>query len=281
MTARSTLIVVVAVGLLLLGAIPSSVSADITGNTYNFHAVWLEQTYQVDNAIVLDEIVQGDFSVYVDNITPSDSYEYTFTGMNYHPYGFSPYYDEQDDSVAFQDNKVYLDLSTTDVDADNLTEIYNLNMYPYFSEHHPGSMFFVNPVWSTHNTDWNTAVDDAENQLGVTSVTESAGEGSFSFQIIVGIEYNHTDYNYMSGTLTVTFSTTFDTDGVLSTWSLQRLLSSSNENHTVVHTQNQRFTRGAGIGELDSTLSTTLALVGLAGVGGLIAGAIIGKKYLG
>ncbi len=281
MISRRTLIVIVAVGLLLLGATPRSVSADITGNTYNFHAVWLEQTYQVDNAIVLDEIVQGDFSVNVYNITPSDSYEYTFTGMNYHPFGFSPYYDERNGSVAFQDSKVYFGLDTTDIDANNLTEIYDLDMYPYFTEHHPGSMFFVNPVWSTHNADWNNAVDDAETQLGVTSVTESAGEGSFSFQIIMGIEYNHTEYNYMSGTMTITFSTAFDADGVLSTWSLQLLRSASNENHTIVHTQNQRFTRGARVGELDSTLSTTLALVGVAGVGGLIAGAIIGKKYLG
>ena len=271
----------VAVGLLLLGATPRSVSADITGNTYSFHAVWLEQTYQVDNAIVMDEIVQGDFLVNIYNITPSDSYEYTFTGMNYHPYGFSPYYDEYNGSVAFQDNKVYFDLDTTDVDANNLTEDYDLDMFPYFSEHHPGSMFFVNPVWSTHTTDWTTAVDDAEGQDGVTAVTESAGEGSFSFQIMIDIEFNHTDYNYMSGTETITFSTVYDTDGVLSTWSLQLVTSSSNENHTVVQTQNQRFSRGAGAVALDPTVSTTLALVGVAGVGGLIAGAVIGKKYLG
>ena len=282
MISRRTLIVMVAVGLLLLGATPHSVSADITGNTYSFHAVWLEQTYQVDNAIVMDEIVQGDFLVNIYNITPSDSYEYTFTGMNYHPYGFSPYYDEYNGSVAFQDNKVYFDLDTTDVDANNLTEDYDLDMFPYFSEHYPGSMFFVNPVWSTHTTDWTTAVDDAEDQDGVTAVTESAGDGSFSFQIMIDIEFNHTDYNYMSGTETITFSTVYDTDGVLSTWSRQLVTSLSNENHTVVQTQNKRFTRGSGPGApLDSTITTTLALVGVAGVGGIIVGAVIGKKYLG
>ena len=282
MISRRTLIVTVAVGLLLLGATPRSVSADITGNTYNFSAVWLEQSYQVDNAIVLDETVQGTFSVSLYNITPSDSYEYTFTGMNYYPYMFSPFADERNGSVAFQDNKVYFDLDTTDVDGNNLTEDYDLDMFPYYSGSSPGFLFFVNPVWSTHTTDWTTAVDDAEGQDSVTTVTESASEGSFSFQITIGIEFNHTEYNYMNGTMTITFSTIYDTDGVLSTWSLQRVTSSTNENHTVVYTQNQRFARGAGgAPAVDSTLSTTLALVGVAGVGGLIAGAIIGKKYLG
>lgn len=268
----------VAVGLLLLGATPRSVSADITGNVYSFSAVWFDQSYQVDNAIILDETVQGDFSISIYNITPTDSYEYTFTGLNYHPYGFSPYYDEHNGSVAFQDNKVFFDLDTIDADEDDLAENYDLDMFPYFSEHHPGSMFFVNPVWSTHNTDWTTAVDDAENQLGVTGVTESANEGSFSFQIAIGIEYNHTDYDYMNGTLAISFNAAYDTDGVLSTWSLQHVTSSSNENHTIVHTINQSFARGAGAGT-DSTLSTTLALVGVAGVGGLIVGIVIGKKY--
>lgn len=278
MTSRSTLIVIVAVGLLLLGATPQSVSADITGNVYSFSAVWFDQSYQVDNAIILDETVQGDFRVSIYNITPSDSYEYTFTGLNYHPYGFSPYYDERNGSVAFQDNKVYFDLDTTDVDEDDLAEDYDLDMFPYFSEHHPGSMFFVNPVWSTHTTDWTTAIANAENQIGVTGVTESMSEGSFSFQIALGIEYNHTDYDYMNGTLTISFNAAYDTDGVLSTWSLQHVTSSSNENHTIVHTISQSFARGAGAG-VDSTLGTTLVLVGVAGVGCLIVGIVIGKKY--
>ena len=278
MISRRTLIVMVAVGLLLLGATPRSVSADITGNVYNFSAVWFDQSYQVDNAIVVDETVQGDFSISIYNITPSDSYEYTFTGLNYHPYGFSPYYDERNGSVAFQDNKVYFDLDTTDIDENDLAEDYDLDMFPYFNEHHPGAMFFVNPVWSTHNTDWTTAVDDAETQLGVTGVTESASEGSFSFQIALGIEYNHTDYDYMNGTLAISFNAAYDTDGVLSTWFLQYVTSSSNENHTIIHTISQSFARGAGAG-VDSTLGTTLVLVGVTGVGCLIVGIVIGKKY--
>ncbi|MGY5881316.1 MAG: hypothetical protein RTV31_13770 [Candidatus Thorarchaeota archaeon] len=281
MISRRTLIVTVAVGLLLLGATPRSVSADITGNTYNFSAVWLEQSYQVDNAIVLDETVQGTFSVSLYNITPSDSYEYTFTGMNYYPYMFSPFADERNGSVAFQDNKVYFDLDTTDVDGNNLTEDYDLDMFPYYSGSSPGFLFFVNPVWSTHTTDWNTAVNTAENRSGVTSITDSIGEGEFSFQIVIGIEYNHSVYNYMNGSVDISFYALYDPDGVLSSWDLQHVTSSTNENHTIVQTQIQRFTRGVGAGvPLDPIVTTTLTLVGVAGVGGIIVGAVIGKKYL-
>ncbi|OLS29468.1 MAG: hypothetical protein ThorAB25_16350 [Candidatus Thorarchaeota archaeon AB_25] len=277
MPSKRTLIVLVAVGLLLLGATPHSVSAAITGNVYNFHAVWFDQTYQVDNAIVLDETVQGTFQIRINNLTPSDSYEYTYTGLNWN-YWSLPYYDEYDGSIAFQDNKVYFDLETTDDDEDDLIEDYDLDMYPYFSEHHPGTMFFVNPVWSTHDTDWTSAVDDAEIQLGVTSFTNSANEGHFSFRATMGIEFNHSEYNYMSGTLTIVFNADFDADGVLSTYSLESVTSSSNENHTVIQTENQSFTRGAGA-PLDPSVGTTLVLVGVAGVGCLIIGVVIGKKY--
>ena len=282
MTSRRTQIVIVAVGLLLLGTTPQFVSADITGTVYDFSAVWFDQVYQVDSAIVLDEKVVGNFQIKVNNITPSDSYEYTFTGLNYHPYGFAPYYDEHNGSIAFQDNKVYFDIETLDVDENDLTEDYDLDMFPYFSEHQPGYMFFVNPVWSTHNTDWTTAVGDTETQLGVTEFTESTGDGSFSFQVTMGIEYNHSDYNYMSGTATISFNAAYDTDGVLSTWSLQQVRSTLNENHSVVHTLRQSFARGAGASALfDPSPVITLALVGGASVVGLIVGAVIAKKYWG
>ena len=279
MISRKTLIVLVAVGLLRLGATPRSVSADITGTVYNFSAVWFNQKYQVDNAIVLDETLQGDFRIHVYNITPSDWYEYTFTGLNYN-FWSSPYFDERNGSIAFQDNKVYFNLDTLDADGDNLTEDYDVDMYPYFSEHHPGSMFFVNPVWSTHNTDWTDSVEDAEAELGVSAFTESANEGSFSFQATIGIEYNHSMYNYMSGTSTVSFNAAYDNDGVLSTWSLQQVRSASNENHTVVHTLRQSFARGAGAGALfDTSLTTSLVIAGGAGVIGLIVGVVIARKY--
>ena len=280
MTSRKTLFVIVAVGLLLLGAAPRSVSADITGNTYNFRAVWYSQQYQVDNIIVLDEAAQGDFRIHVNNLTPSDAYEYTYTGLNWNPWGYSPYYDEHDGSISFQDNKVYFELDTTDVDEDDLTEDYDINLYPYFSEHYPGTLFFVNPVWSTHNSDWTSSVDDAETQLGVTSVTQSAAEGRFSFQIILGIEYNHSTYNYMSGTATLSFDGVYDKDGVLSSWSLQQLRSASNENHTVIQTLRQTFNRGTGAGApYDAFLVPAVTIAGVAGFAGLIVGVAIARKY--
>lgn len=276
------LVVALALGLLLLGAIPRSVSADITGNMYDFSAVWYYQQYKVDNAIVLEETQQGSFRISVYNITPGDLYEYAFTGMNYHPFGFSPYYDEHNGTVDFQDNKVYFDLDTTDADEDELAEVYDLDLFPFFTEHHPGYMFFVNPVWTTHNTDWNTAVDDAESQSGVTSIVESNEDGVFSFEILIGIEYDHSVYDYMNGTLTLSFNAEYDTDGVLSSWSLRQVTSSSNENHTIVQTLSQTFARGAGAGSLlDPSLSASLLLVGMSGVGGLIIGLVIGKKYWG
>ncbi len=279
MTSRRTLIIIVALGLLLLGATPRSVSADITGNIYDFSATWYDLRYQVDNAIVLEETQQGSFSINVYNITPGDLYEYAFTGMNYHPYGFSPYYDEYNGTVDFQENKVYFALDTTDADENGLAESFDLNMYPYFSEHHPGSMFFVNPVWSTHTSDWNTAISDAEALLGVTSVTDSIGEGSFSFDIAMGIEYDHSVYDYMNGTLSISFNADYDTDGVLSSWSLRQITTSSNENHTISQTVSQSFTRGVGPIISGPEISTTLVLVGVAGVGGLILGVVIGRKY--
>lgn len=278
MPSKRMLIVIVAVGLLMLGTTPQSVSAAITGNVYNFSAVWFDQTYQVDNENVLDEAILGNFQIRITNLTPSDYYEYTYTGLNWVAWRDSPYYDEYNGSIAFQDNKVHFDLETTYDEEDDLVEDFDFQMYPYFSEHHPGSMFFVNPVWSTHDTDWTGSVNDAETQLGITDITESTGAGDFSFRVTMGIEDNETDYDYMSGTLTITFNAAYDADGVLSTWSLRYITSLSNENHTTTSTVSQSFTRGAGV-PIDPSMGTTLLLVGAAGVGCLVIGIVIGRKY--
>jgi len=280
MSSRRTLFVVITVGLLLLAVSPRSASADITDNTYDFSAVWINRVYQVDNIIVVEETQSGVFSIDVNNITANDQYEYTYTGHNYHPYGYAPYYDQYNGSVAFQDNRVYFDIDTTDDDDNGLAENYALHMYPYFSEHHPGNMFFVNPVWSTHTTNWNNAVADAEDQPLITEFTESTGDGSFSFNAVLGVEVDHPDYELMNGTLTISFSASYDTDGVLSTWSLQQTTSISNAEHTVVETISQSFARGGGAGAiLDQSLNTSIILVSVVGIGGLILGVVIGRKY--
>ena len=282
MKPRRIFIAVAALGLLLFVAFPHPASADITGNTYNFSAVWSYQKYQVDSSVVTEQTQKGDFQIAVTNITPGDAYEYTYSGMNYHPNGASPYYDQDNDTVAFQNNKVYFDLTTHDLDDNGLAESYNLVMFPSFAEHHPGNMFFVNPVWSTHTTDWNDAVNSANGQPAVTALTESASGGSFTFDITIGIEYDHSVYNHMNGTAEFKFSASYDSDGVLSTWSLQQIISTQNENHTVLNTIAQSYSRGAGAGiPEDTSLSTTLMIVGLTGLGGLIVGVIIGKKYWG
>ncbi len=278
MPSKRTLIVIIAVGLLLVGATPKSVSAAITGNTYNFSAIWFDQNYQVDNANILDESKHGNFQIHITNLTPSDYYEYTYTGLNWNHWSYSPYYDEDNGSIAFQDNKVHFDLDTVDADENDLIEYYDFQTYPYFSEHHPGSMFFVNPVWSTHDTDWTSSVDDADTQLGVTDITQSTGEGDFSFRVTMGIEDNHTEYDYMSGTLIITFSAAYDADGVLSTWSVRHVTSLSNDDHTTIRTVSQSFSRGAGA-PLDPSIGTTLILVGVAGIGCLVIGVAIGRKY--
>ncbi len=280
MMPRRCLLGIFASFLLIIGIAPAIVQADITGNTYDFTAIWFTQEYQVDGAVVLDEVFKGDFHVTVHNITSSDRYEYSFAGMNYNRYRFIPYYDEQNDSVAFQDNKVYFNIDTSDADENGIVDDYEFTTYPYFNEHLPGNMFFVNPVWSTHNADWNSAISDAEAQPGVTEVTDSIGGGSFSFKIVVRIEQVHSVYNYMNGTLTITFSAEFDLDGVLSTWSLQQVSSISNENHTITHSLGQSFARGSGAGTLlDPTVNVAVLAVAVAGIGGLVVGVLIGKKY--
>ncbi len=279
MTPRRTLILIAAIGLLLLAATPRSASADITGNTYDFTGIWFDQKYQVDNQIVVDETQSGSFSIYVSNITAADYYEYTYTGFNYHPYGSAPYYDEYNGSVAFQGNRVYFNIDTTDANDNGLADGFDLDMYPYFSEHHPGNMFFVNPVWSTHTTGWNEAVADAEAQDVIIEFTNSIGDGSFSFRAVMGVETEHPDYGDMNGTLTISFVSSFDTDGVLSSWSLQQVTSITNDEHSVMQTISQSFARGPGAPIVpDQSLTTTVIMVGGVGIAALVVGILLGRR---
>jgi hypothetical protein len=281
MVFRRNFLVFVAAGLLLLALAPRSVSADITGNVYNFGATWYDQTYQVDNAIIQQETHQGSLQITVNNITPSDAYEYTYTGFNHHDYGSAPYYDEQNDSIDFQENKVYFSFESEDTDGNDLAESIELHIHPDFNNHHPGHFFFVNPVWSTQTTDWNSGVTEVENADAIQQFTESAGEGSFSFLIVVGIEYEHLEYGNLTGTVTITFNAAYDADGVLSSWSLQNVNSAQNENHTVILTVSETYARGSTVGAvIPSDMSVVLGVAGVTTVAGIIVGALIGKRYL-
>jgi hypothetical protein len=241
---RRTFFVGVLAVLLFAIAAVGPVRADVIGTTYSFSATWYEQSYQVDGVVVEQALYQGTFQIYVYNITPSDAYEYTFTGMNSHHMTDVPYHDEFNDTVGFDDNIVYFDLSTVDEDDNGLAESTYFSIAPGYHYHDPGAIIFVDPVWVTHNTDWNAAVTDAEAQDGFQSITESADEGVFSVQIVVDAEYEHSDYGDMNGTITLSFSASYDADGVLNTRDYTHLTSLQNENHTVSESISQRFARG-------------------------------------
>jgi hypothetical protein len=281
---RRTLFVGTLAALLLFVAVSGPVQADVIGSTYSFSAVWMEQSYQVDGVVVQQILLQGTFQIVVHNITASDGYDYTFTGMNSHHLYDVPYYDEQNDTAYFDDNTVYFDLDCTDSDENGFAEAAGVGLAPGYHYHNPGAIVFVDPVWDSHIIEWDESVTEAESEEGFQSITESADEGSFSFQIIVDVEDEHDDYGNMTGTATFTFSATYDVDGVLNTWEYTSATSLQNENHTVSNTWSQRFAQGTGSGAGfvgTSDLMADIAIAGIALAGGLIIGVIVAKRYYG
>ncbi|MFW9908691.1 MAG: hypothetical protein ACFFEF_08955 [Candidatus Thorarchaeota archaeon] len=282
MMSKRMLIGMLFAGLLIFNVAPRFASADITGNVYAFGATWLDQSYQIDNTIIQQETHQGNLQITVNNITPGDDYEYTYIGFNHRSNGAPPYYHEQNGTVDFQANQVYFALDTEDDDEDGLAESVDLTMYPSFNYHLPGHFFFVNPTWSTHSTDWNPSVDDAESAPGVQQLTESSGDGSFQLRIVIDYEYSHPNYGDLNGTHTITFSASYDSDGVLSTWSLEETTSAQNENHTVAQANREAYSRGTVVGAVSDMISIAdIGLVTVVGVVGIIVGVLIGKKYWG
>ena len=284
MKLRRTLFVGLLAALLLFVAVSGSVEADVIGSTYSFSAIWYEQSYQVDGVVVQQDLLQGTFQIQVHNITSSDAYEYTFTGMNSNHIFDVPYYDEQNDTISFDDNIVSFDLDCTDEDGNGLAEDSGVGMAPGYHYHNPGEFLILNPVWNSHINDWDESVTDAESEEGFLSITESADEGLFSFQITVDVEHEHSDYGNMTGTSTFTFSASYDGDGVLNTWDFTQITSLQNDDHTVTNTWSQRFARGTGVGSgfVGSTaLMTEIAIAGVAAVGGLVIGVVIAKRYWG
>jgi hypothetical protein len=282
MVSRRKVLVPLLAGLMLFMLIPQNASAAITGNTYYFAISWLDQTSQIDGGPVFVSSVDGQFAITVLNVTEiggDDAYVYNYNGFTWL---FSPITIDHNDTVQFQDNKVYFDLHTTDSDSNNRSESTSLSLYPGISTSHPGRNIFVNPVWSTHDADWNTAVNEAEAESTVASIASSISEGSFSFTIVVDIESEDADYGNLTGTETYTFSASYDTDGILSSWSLSARALISNENHTIDSTATQRITRTSGTGGgLSSDMTTQIAIMGGVAVVGIIVGVVIGKKYWG
>jgi hypothetical protein len=262
-------------------------NASIVGNVYYFEATWVDQTFQENGGPVYQSKSEGVFKITVFNITEiggDDVYEYNYNGFDW--IGISAHVDENE-TVEFQDNKVYFNLATTDGDADNRSESADVNLYPTRSFSYHGRYAFVNPVWSTHETDWGSAASDVEADPTVSSFTHNMGDGSFSFRIVVEVE-DTVHVNGVpqdaNGTQTFVFSAVYDSDGIMSSWSLTNQVSLQNENYTSDQTVTTRFARTGGLGGpivFDSTLGTILVAAGAVGIIALVAGLAIGKRRWG
>lgn len=281
MRSRRILIAPFLVIALILAFTPQPVSADITGNHYFFAATWYDVKYTVDNELVVQHSDSGTCEITIHNLTSRDEYEYNYNGFNYYSYG-SPYDVDINDSVDFLENRVHFQLMLYDFDEDSITDFVTIDVYPGFHHYSPGYMFFVNPTWETHNVDWNNAVENATGYSSVSSITDSAANGAFSFNIVVDVETSYFFHGNMTGTTTLDYDASYDDDGVLSTWELTRTTAVQNENHTINSVNLEKYTRVSARGDevaFDSNLTTQLLIVGGVGIGCLVLGIIIGKKY--
>ena len=260
---------------------PLTVNAAIDENTYHYSAMFYKTTVQEnDNPEYVSEF-QGQFSIHIFNISQVGGDDV----INYNYQGFSWYYDtssyvDYNGSVDFQDQKVYWELYATDIDENNKSEQAGITLYPIGSVHHPGRAFFVNPYWSTHETNWNDAIDETENFTSVTLVNQQIGDGSFEFEIEVSMEY---PYSNLNGTNTYSFSSTYDSDGILSSYELLTRYYMFNENDTYDYTTMTSYTRTGGVGPAVNVLDIAIPIgyVAIIAPVTLIVGLVIGKKIWG
>ena len=276
------LLVPLVLGLLVLGLHTKAARAAVPGNVYTFTQTQNELTYRDTTGPSSSYTTTGQFQVTTFNVTASDRYEY-----NYYGYHMSQSYPvDRNDSVDFQDNKVYFDLNVIDPDDDNRSDVTWLEILPY-TPSNPGRDLFVNPVWSTHDTDWNDAVDDAEDENVTTSLTHQHGEGQFSVTIVVDTESVVSVggiFQDVNGTMTFEFAASYDTDGVLSSWSFYQRHLLQNENYSSDYRLTITTARGSGgpvAGPADTSLQTTLAVIGVTFVVALVIGLFVGKRRWG
>jgi len=277
----------VALGLLMFAFVTLPANASIVGNVYYFEATWVDQTFQENGGPIYQSKSESAFKITVFNVTEiggDDVYEYNYNGFDW--IGIATPVDHNG-TVEFQDNKVYFGLSTTDGDADNRSESTDVDVYPARSFTYHGRYVFVNPVWSTHETDWGSAATGVEADPTVSSFTHNMGDGSFSFRIVVEVEdivdVDGTPQD-VNGTHTFVFSAVYDSDGIMSSWSLSAQLSLQNENYTSDQTVTTRLARTGGLGGpivFDSALGTILVTAGAAAIIALVAGLAIGKRRWG
>jgi hypothetical protein len=257
------------------------VNADIAGNTYHYGAIFYKNTVQEnDNPEYVSEI-EGQFSIHVFNISQVGGDDV----INYNYQGFSWTYDtasyvDYNGSVDFQEQKVYWTLYTTDIDGNNRSEQTGLTIHPLRPVHHPGQSFFVNPYWSTHETNWNNAIEQTENVTSATLVSQSMDDGTFEFEIEFDTEYPGSNLN---GTNTYSFSAVYDEDGILSSYEFMTQISMFNINSTYDYTTLTSYSRTGGVGPTENIMDVTVPLgyVVLIAPTTLIIGVIIGKKMWG
>lgn len=268
---------------LIVISTPLPSRAAISGNTYNFVTHWLEQSYHENDGPTVNSDVSGEFSIHVWNITRlggDDLIVYRYQGWEFN---LQPYYVDVNSSVAFQNNKVFWELSVTDFDNDSFAEDFNVLIYPYRIRHQPGTYLFVNPIWSTHDTDWNQAVADTQEESAVdqSTFTYSKSDGHFEFSFAINIEDTPNERN---GTATYSFSADYDSDGILENlrFELRILLSATDDVLSYSNVFSVSRTNVIGVGP-GLNLDAGVPVMYLAAIvpGSIILGLLIGKKVFG
>ncbi|MGY5874595.1 MAG: hypothetical protein RTU30_02505 [Candidatus Thorarchaeota archaeon] len=271
-----------ALSLLLLVSHSQTVQATVEGKTYYF-TTSSSETYE-ENGVSLYKIQQDAwFKIVALNVTRELVY-YDFEGFHYTEGAEVEYRLGVD--VNFQDNLVHFDLYTDDPDNDSLSGFPYLTVNPSDSHHEPGGYVFVNPTFDSHDTDWQQAIDDVEEQSSVSQSTFNApGDGTFSFSIAVDIEaidYIDDTAENATGVRRFDFSAVYDADGVLNTLLLTATTMLNNENFTsrFISARSVTRTSGPSLGG-GVALDTTLVAVGIAIPVSLLIGALIGRKVWG
>lgn len=270
-----------ATSIFLLSITPVMVKAQIAGNTYHYSAIFYRTTVQEnDNPEYVSEI-EGQFSIHVFNISQEGGDDV----INYNYQGFNWYYDsasyvDYNGSADFQDQKVYWELFDIDIDGNNQSEQSWIAVYPISPIPYPGRSFFVNPIWSTHETNWNDAIEATENINSSTLVSQSASDGSFEFEIEVAME---DPFSEMNGTNTFTFSAVYDQDGILSSYELKIRYYMFRPNRTTDYTTITSYTRSGGVGPTVNVLDIAVPVgyVAIIAPATLVVGLLIGKKLWG
>ena len=261
--------------MLSLTSVP--VRADVEGQMYYYSTTYYHESTQVDDDPVYDYSIKGDFRVYVYNISEvggDDVINYNYQG---YVWWGALFYVDHNDSVDFQDQKVYWDISTSDSNSNNRSESSSVVPQPQDSWFDWGAYLFVNPIWSTHESDWSNAIADTEADNSSTLISQSIGEGRFAFRIEVLMEDLAENLN---GTRTYTYSSSFDEDGVLFDLSYSESTNWENENTTINITESYELLRTTGFPGGGLNLSMDVPLVIAAGIGvvTLVIGLLIGRR---